>query len=44
VKTGVRTDSMIEIIEGLKVGDTVITTGMMALKPESDIIITKIRP
>lgn len=43
VKTGLRNDAMIEITEGLKVGDTVITTGMMALKPESEIIITQIK-
>lgn len=43
VTTGLRTDAKIEITDGLKVGDTVITTGMMALKPESEIIITKIK-
>jgi len=43
VKTGLRNDSKIEITEGLKVGDTVITTGIMALKPEAEIIITKIQ-
>lgn len=43
VKTGVRNDAMIEIVDGLNVGDTVITTGMMAIKPESEVIITKIK-
>jgi membrane fusion protein, multidrug efflux system len=43
VKTGVRDDVRIEITEGLKVGDTVITTGIMALKPETEIIITNIK-
>ncbi len=43
VKTGLRNDARIEITEGLKVGDTVITTGIMALKPEAEIIITSIK-
>lgn len=43
VITGLRNDARIEIIDGLKVGDTVITTGMMALKPEGEISITSIK-
>jgi len=43
VKTGLRNDARIEITEGLKVGDTVITTGIMALKPEAEIIISNIK-
>lgn len=43
VKTGLRNDAMIEITEGLKVGDTIITTGIMALKPESEIKFTTIK-
>jgi len=43
VKTGLRNDARIEIKEGLKVGDTVITTGIMTLKPEAEIIITNIK-
>ncbi len=43
VKTGIRNDARIEIIEGLKVGDTVITTGIMALKQEGEIVITSIK-
>jgi membrane fusion protein (multidrug efflux system) len=43
VKTGLRNEAMIEIIEGLNIGDTVVTTGMMALKPESDISFTTIK-
>jgi membrane fusion protein (multidrug efflux system) len=43
VKTGLRNDVRIEITEGLKVGDTVITTGIMTLKPEAEIIITQIK-
>ncbi len=43
VKTGLRNDAQIEITEGLKVGDTVITTGIMTLKPEAEIIITNLK-
>ncbi|MCC6251661.1 MAG: efflux RND transporter periplasmic adaptor subunit [Bacteroidia bacterium] len=43
VKTGIRNDAMIEITEGLQVGDTVIVSGIMTLKPESPIVITNIK-
>ena len=33
VQTGIRNDSAIQITSGLKAGDTIITTGIMALKP-----------
>ena len=33
VKTGIRTSSAVQIIEGLSPGDTVITTGIMQLRP-----------
>jgi len=33
VQTGVRTDTKVEITQGLSVGDTVITTGLLSLKP-----------
>lgn len=33
VKTGVRTASAVQITEGLSVGDTVITSGLMQLRP-----------
>ncbi len=39
VQTGTRTDAMIEIISGLNDGDTVITTGMMSLKPSAPVKI-----
>lgn len=39
VETGVRNDKQIEITQGLSEGDTVITTGIMALKPETRVNI-----
>ncbi len=43
IVTNTRNDKMIEVIEGLKVGDTVITTGLMNLKPDNDLIITNFK-
>lgn len=42
VKTGIRQEDKIEIIEGINVGDTVITTGVLFLKENSKIIYSKI--
>ncbi len=35
VKTGVRTESEVQVTDGLQAGDTVITTGMNSLKPKT---------
>ncbi len=35
VKTGLRTESEVQVTEGLQTGDTVITTGMNSLKPKT---------
>ncbi len=43
VETGARTDAQIEITNGLHAGDTVLTTGIMQLKPGSPVKITDIR-
>lgn len=37
VITGVRTDNKIQILEGLQVGDTVLTTGLMSVKKGSKL-------
>jgi membrane fusion protein, multidrug efflux system len=41
VETGVRTESSIQVLKGIKGGDTIITTGIMQLKPESSVKIIK---
>jgi membrane fusion protein, multidrug efflux system len=41
VTTGIRTDSAIEILEGLMAGDTVITTGLLQVKDKMSV---KIKP
>lgn len=40
VKTGLRTGTQVEIIKGIEVGDTVITTGLMMLKNEMPVNVT----
>ncbi len=42
VKTGVRQASSIEIEEGLVAGDTIVTTGILFLKPGADLKFSKI--
>lgn len=43
VETGVRTDTRIQITKGLKIGDTVLTTGIMQLKPDAAVNITNLK-
>lgn len=42
IKTGFRTGTQVEIINGISVGDTVITTGLMMLKNEMPIKVTTV--
>lgn len=42
VTTGVRNATNVEILTGLNLRDTVITTGMLFLKPGSDVSISKV--
>jgi len=41
VETGVRTAARIEIVKGLEMGDTVVVTGVMTVKKDSPIRMTK---
>lgn len=40
VVTGIRDSSKVEILEGLKMGDTIITTGLLSIKPGAKIKIS----
>lgn len=42
VVTGLRDSAFVQIISGVKEGDTVITSGLMSLKPDAKVSITKI--
>jgi membrane fusion protein (multidrug efflux system) len=44
VTTGVRDSVNIQILSGIIKGDTVITSGLLFLKPNSDVKITKVNP
>lgn len=43
VVTGVRDSSRVQVIEGLSVGDTLITTGLLFIRPDSKLTLTKIQ-
>jgi membrane fusion protein, multidrug efflux system len=43
VTTGIRDSSYVQVVEGLKVGDTVLTTGLLAIRPDSKVAISKIQ-
>jgi len=43
VVTGIRSASKVEVIKGLQVGDTVVTTGILYLKPGAPIKFSKVK-
>jgi membrane fusion protein, multidrug efflux system len=43
VETGIRDSSYVQILSGLKVGDTVVTTGLMAIRPNVKLKVTKVK-
>jgi membrane fusion protein, multidrug efflux system len=43
VKTGVRQDSVIEVLNGIKPGDTIVTTGIPFIKPKMDLKFVKVK-
>jgi membrane fusion protein (multidrug efflux system) len=43
VQTGVRDSANVEIISGIHAGDTIITTGLMSIRPEAKIKLTKVQ-
>jgi membrane fusion protein (multidrug efflux system) len=42
VETGIRDSVFVQITNGVKVGDTVVTTGLMAIRPNSTVKITRL--
>lgn len=42
ITTGVRDSANIEVLTGIQKGDTVITTGLLFLKPNSDVKLSKV--
>ncbi|MEP7164759.1 MAG: efflux RND transporter periplasmic adaptor subunit [Ferruginibacter sp.] len=43
VLTGIRDSARVQITNGLKVGDTIITTGLMSLKPKAKVSLNKVK-
>ncbi len=43
VTTGIRDSSYVQITEGLNEGDTVVTTGLLAIRPDSKIKLSKVQ-
>jgi membrane fusion protein (multidrug efflux system) len=43
VVTGTRDSSKVEILKGLAIGDTIVTTGLLQIKPESKIKISSLK-
>lgn len=41
IETGIRTENALEVLSGLKAGDTLLTTGILQLRPGIDIKIVK---
>ena len=42
VETGVRDSAFVHVTSGLNIGDTVVTSGLMAIRPDSKIKITRV--
>ena len=43
ITTGVRDSTNIQVLTGINKGDTVIITGLLFLRPNSDVKITKVQ-
>ncbi|MBL7864705.1 MAG: efflux RND transporter periplasmic adaptor subunit [Cyclobacteriaceae bacterium] len=43
VETGIRDSTYVQILKGVKAGDTIITTGLMAIRPGSKVIISSVK-
>ena len=40
VKTGIRTPAAIQVVDGLSPGDTILTTGILQLRPGMPVNVT----
>lgn len=43
VEVGVRTDSRIQILNGIQAGDTIITSGLMGMKPDTKVKFSSVQ-
>jgi membrane fusion protein, multidrug efflux system len=42
VQTGIRDSAFVQVLTGLQAGDTVITTGLMAIRPKAKVRVAKV--
>jgi membrane fusion protein, multidrug efflux system len=42
VVSGVRDENFVQVLEGLQLGDTVVTTGLLAIRPQSKLVLKKV--
>ena len=42
VETGIRTENRVQITSGINVGDTIVTSGLLQIKPKMPVKITKV--
>jgi membrane fusion protein (multidrug efflux system) len=43
ILTGIRDSTYIQVTDGVKLGDTVLTTALLALQPDSKVSLTKVQ-
>ncbi|TVR30718.1 MAG: efflux RND transporter periplasmic adaptor subunit [Balneolaceae bacterium] len=43
VRTGIRTSEKVQVVDGVAVGDTVLTTGLLQVRPGMDVEITDLK-
>lgn len=42
VETGIRDEDYVQVESGLSIGDTVLTTGLLAVRPDSKLVLSKV--
>ncbi len=42
VETGTRDEDYVQVLEGLQRGDTVVTTGLLSIRPQSKLVLKKV--
>ncbi|MBI1224749.1 MAG: efflux RND transporter periplasmic adaptor subunit [Bacteroidetes bacterium] len=42
VETGIRDEDFVQVLNGLSLGDTVVTTGLLAIRPGSKLVLKKV--
>jgi membrane fusion protein (multidrug efflux system) len=43
VETGVRDEDYVQVLEGLQLGDTIVTTGLLSIRPESKLVLKNLQ-